>query len=676
MDRRLLMALTLAAGCTSAPTVITPPPPPAGIDATILDRSADPCADFYQFACGGWLARTEIPPDRPTWSRGFSEIQERNLAIEKQILEDYAAGQKLDDVPEAKKLGDYFAACMDEQAVEKANLAPLETELARLRVRDAASLEQAVARLQNDGIRALFTLGEDQDARDATQVVATLGQGGMGLPDRDYYLRDDPKTQRTRDAYLAHVQKMLELSGVAPADAQTQARSIFHLEKELATAALSRVDRRDPQKTYHRLELAGLTQLAPHFDWAALFVDLGHPGLKAINVSEPEFFKELDALVQATPPADWNAYLRWHLLNAAAPALPARFVDEDFAFTRELTGAPQNLPRWKRCVASTDKNLGFALAHAYVKRVFPPESRQVATDLVKEIESGFGSNLDGLAWMDAATKQKAQAKLSAVANQVGYPETWRSYDALEIQRDAYLRDVFAGRAFDLQYELDKVGRPVDKAEWHMTPPTVNAYYSDSLNQMVFLAGILQPPFFGRESAAPVNYGGIGMVVGHELTHGFDDKGRQFDASGNLADWWSPEAGKAFTERASCVQKQFDGYVAVDDVHVNGALTLGENIADLGGMKLSFAAMQAREAKTPSAAAEFTPEQAFFLGQAQAWCRKDREPYARLLATIDPHSPAKWRVVGPMSNLPQFAAAWHCPATAQMVRPAETRCEVW
>jgi len=676
MDRRLLIALTLAAGCTSAPPVATPPPAPAGIDTSILDRATDPCADFYQFACGAWLARTEIPPDRPTWSRGFSEIQERNLATEKQILEDYAAGQKLDEIPEAKKLGDYYAACMDEAAVEKANLAPLETELARLHVRDAASLEQAVARLQNDGVRALFTLGEDQDARDATQVIAVLGQGGMGLPDRDYYLRDDPKTQRTRDAYLAHVQKMLELSGVPLAEAQSQARAIFHLEKELATAALSRVDRRDPQKTYHRLELAGLIQIAPHFDWAALFVDLGHPGLKAINVREPEFFKELDALVQSTPPADLNAYLRWHLLNAAAPTLPARFVDEDFAFTRELTGAPQNLPRWKRCVASTDRNLGFALAHAYVKRVFPPESRQVATDLVKEIESGFGADVQGLAWMDAVTKQKAQAKLAAVANQVGYPENWRNYDALEIQRDAYLHDAFAGRAFDVQYELNKVGKPVDKAEWDMTPPTVNAYYSDSLNQMVFLAGILQPPFFGPQSAAPVNYGGIGMVVGHELTHGFDDKGRQYDASGNLSDWWSPEAGKEFTARASCVEKQFDGYVAVDDVHVNGALTLGENIADLGGMKLAFAAMQAREAKTPSAAAEFTPEQTYFLGQAQAWCRKDREPYARLLATVDPHSPARWRVVGPISNMPQFAAAWHCPATAPMVRAADARCEVW
>jgi putative endopeptidase len=656
-----------------------------GIDPSIIDASVKPCDDFYAYACGGWLQRTEIPPDKPIWSRSFAEIDERNLKLLRGIAEQDAAGKHDPADRYPGKVGDLWAACIDEAAVEARGTADLEDAWRHIgQLKDVPSLARQVAMLHRDGIFAIFRITSDQDAKDATQVIGVIAQGGLSLPDRDYYLKDDPKTVSIQKAYKEHLVKMFGLAGVAPAEAAKKADAIYGLERAMAEAQWTRVEMRDPQRTYNRVDLAGLQKEAPRFPWAAYLDALGHGGLTAFSTTTPKYIARVNELLETVPAETWRAYLEWRLLSATAGrrALPKAFVDEQFAFSsKTFTGQKELEARWKHCSRLTESALGEAIGQAFVRRYFGEDGKQKTKELVSAIEGAMGRDLDRLAWMDDATRQKAHEKLGAIVNKVGYPDSWRNYDAMRIDRASLFKSVLAATAFEVNRDLNKIGKPLDRNEWLMAPPVVNAYYQPSMNEIVFPAGILQPPFFTRGAPDAVNYGAIGMVVGHELTHGFDDEGRQYDAKGNLVDWWTPSVAKEFDRRAQCVVDQYADYVAdpaIADVKLNGKLTLGENIADLGGLKLSFAAYQAsRGGKGAEASiAGFTPEQAFFLGYAQAWCTAIRPEFARLRAAVDPHSPPRWRVNGPLSNLPEFQEAFSCTAASPMVRASDKRCEVW
>jgi endothelin-converting enzyme/putative endopeptidase len=641
-----------------------------------MDRSVSPCDDFYRYACGGWLARTPIPPDRPAWSRSFSEIQERNQTLLKGILEDYAAGHVGVGEPDAKKVGDFYAACMDEPAVERASAATLRELFARIDgIKDSASLATQVRWLQDRGFDVFFGFGADQDFRDATQVIGQADQGGLGLPDRDYYLKDDAKTREIRDRYEAHVARMMELAG-EPADrARAAAATVMRVETALAKASMDRAERRDPLKIYHRIDRKGLEATAPQFVWKRYFTgDLAE--VRAINVLVPEFFKALGELLAKTKLEDLKTYLRWHAVSDHAGALAQAFVDEEFAFSRNLTGAEVLRPRWKRCIDATDAALGEAMAQPFVARTFGAEGKQRSVEMIKDVEASFEANLGSLDWMDAPTRAAAAAKARRVFNKIGYPDKWRRYDAVDVHRDTHVANVMSAAAFESARQAKKIGRPVDRAEWFMTPPTVNAYYNAQLNEMVFPAGILQPPFFSREATDAANYGAIGMVMGHELTHGFDDEGRKFDGDGNLREWWTAAVGKAYEEKAACVVAQYDKYEAVPGVTIKGALTLGENIADMGGIKIAFGALSKRSGgvNAAPATAGLTPAQQFFVSYAQAWCTNRRPEYARMLATVDPHSPPQFRVNGPLRNFPAFAETFQCKPGAPMA--PKDRCAVW
>jgi len=686
----LSAAALLAACATPKPTPAPPPAPPPvaraaapaapGLDLAIVKAAASPCQDFYEYACGGWVEKTEIPADQSRWVRSFNVMQEENKAKLRTLLDGAAAGKVDPQDRHGQLVADLYAACMDEGAVERTGLAQLQAGWKAIEaVKDGKSLARVVGRLHAETVPAFFGLSSTQDAKDSTLVIGGLYQGGLSLPDRDYYTKADEKSAAIRKDFLAHVTKQLGAAGVKPAQAAAEAQAILALETSLAESHWTRVEMRDPVRLYNRLDLAGLKKAAPRFDWDGYLAALGIAGVTAFDVSTPKTVERLEAIIAKTPPAQWRAYLRWQVLADAASvrALPKALSDEAFWFrARNFTGEKAQPERWKHCVGLVDAGLGEALGQAFVRRHFPGEAKAKALELVKSVQGAMAVRIGGLAWMDAATRVKAHEKLGAIDNKIAYPDTWRSYDGLTVKRDAFFQGASAVAAFDMKRRLAQIGKPVDRSEWHMSAPTVNAYYNPQLNEMVFPAGILQPPFYTQGANDAVNYGAIGLVVGHELTHGFDDEGRQFDARGNLTDWWSKAVGEEFVKRADCVVKQYDAYPVIEEVKLNGQLTLGENLADLGGIALAYQAYQASRAGKPPEAlvGGFTPEQQLFLAHAQAWCAKIRPENARLRAATDPHSNARWRVNGPLANLTEFAQAFQCKAGDPMVR-AE-RCSIW
>jgi putative endopeptidase len=647
-----------------------------GFDTGNLDKSCKPCDDFYQFAMGGWMKNNPIPAEYSSWGT-FTQLADRNQQNLRQVLE-AAQMLKAKAGSNEQKIGDFYASCMDTSAVDAAGTKALEPELARIAaIKSPEDLQAEAARLQRQGAGVLFRFTANQDAKESTQEIAIASQGGLGLPDRDYYLREDEKSKQLRDAYVKHVSKMLELLGDAADQAASEASTVMNIETALAKASMKNVELRDPNKTYHKMPVGEVQKLTPGFSWEAYLKLQGHSEIKEINVTQPEFFKALDAQLSATPMAEWKTYLRWHLVNAAAPALPEAFVAEDFEFRgKTLTGAKQIQPRWKRCVQATDRNLGEALGQLYVEKYFPPESKARALAMVHNLTAALKADLQTLPWMGTDTRAAAAAKLEAFAIKIGYTDKWRDYSALKIERGNYLQNLQRGAEFEFARRLDKIGKPVDRTEWGMTPPTVNAYNNSGMNEIVFPAGILQPPFYDPKADDAINYGGMGAVIGHEITHGFDDHGSQYDGRGNLRNWWSEEDLKNFKGRAACVADQFDGYVVDGDLHQNGKLVLGESIADLGGLAIAYAAYEKSLEGKPRPADKdgFTPEQRFFLGWAQVWGANERLEYARLMANTNPHPLPRFRVNGPLSNLAEFAKAFGCKKGEAMVR--EQACKIW
>ena len=687
IDRRAFMSFLAAACVTTSPAPgfaqATAPPPLAdpvdkpgprrvpGFDVNALDQSVNACTDFYQFSCGGWLARNPVPADRARWGR-FDELAERNQAALRGILEN-AASSAAD-----RQIGDYYTACMEDKGIEVLGLKPLKATLDRIAsLKTRTDLAGEVARLHAQGVPVLFAFGVQQDFKDATRVIARLDQGGLGLPDRDYYLKDEARFADVRKHYVPHIARMFELAGDSRDAALEAARRVVLIETALARVSLERVKRRDPANVYHMTKSAELAALTPAFGWDAYFAAVGAPPLAELNVTWPDFFKALQSVVLDPDLDALKSYLRWHTLLAAAPLLPTAFVNENFAFYgRTLTGAKELRPRWKRCVQMVDAHVGEALGQRYVEATFGAEGKERMSTLVAALERALEKDIRELPWMTEATRRQALAKLSAITNKIGYPDRWRDYRMLKVARNDALGNRERAEAFELRRQLAKIGQPVDRGEWLMTPPTVNAYYMSLQNNINFPAGILQPPFFERSMDDAVNFGAIGSVIGHELTHGFDDQGRKFAANGNLADWWTAEDATEFEKRAACFVDQYGAYtVAGGEVKLNGKLTLGENTADNGGLRIAhMALMDTLAGATTPLRDGFTPEQRLFLGWGQIWCQNETEESARLRAQTDTHSPGRYRVNGVVSNMPEFQKAFACPATSPMVR--ENACRVW
>jgi endothelin-converting enzyme/putative endopeptidase len=653
----------------------TPAGAAPGVEISAMDTAANPCVDFYQYACGTWMTRNPIPPDQSRWGR-FDELAERNREILRDILEEASANDPGRSAVE-QKIGDYYASCMDEKTINLKGTAPLQPELDRIAaLASKAELADEIAHLHSTGVRAMFVFDSTQDYGDATQVIGEVDQGGLGLPDRDYYLKQDAKSVEIRRQYAAHVAKMFELLGFSPQAASAAAKVVLDLETAMAKGALDRVSRRDPHNVYHKMSRQELASITPSFAWPKYLQDIAAPPIQSLNVAVPDFFKAVESLLRSVSLEDWKTYLRWHLVHAYAPLLPEPFVKENFNFYGQtLTGAKELRPRWKRCVDFTDRQLGEALGQKYVEKTFGPQSKQRTLQMVNELERALGRDIQELTWMTPATKEKAIQKLHEITNKIGYPDKWRDYSSVQIIRGDALGNFERADHFEFQRQIAKIGKPVDKSEWFMTPPTVNAYYDPQMNNINFPAGILQPPFFNNQADDAVNFGGIGAVIGHELTHGFDDEGRQFDGEGNLRDWWTPADAKAFESRAQCFVDEYANFTAVDDVKLNGKLTLGENTADNGGVRIALMALTADLAgKSQGKIEGFTPEQRFFLGWAQIWCENRTDQIARLMALTNPHSPGRFRVNGVLSNMPEFQKAFSCRTGQPMVRSPQ--CRVW
>lgn len=665
-------------GQMPGPTAENPAPTTAPetvrFDINLLDKKIDPCTDFYAFTCSKWMAANPIPPDQSTWGR-FTELIERNRRILRGILEKASVDDSKRD-PVQQKIGDYYASCMDDTAINAAGVKPLQPELDRiagLTSKEAVTAE--VILLHKIGSNALFNFSSQQDFKNAEQEIAIADQGGLGLPDRDYYLKTDPKSVDIRRAYVQHVENMLLLLGDPGEKAAEEAKVIMDIETALAKGALDRTSRRDPTKIYHPMSTKELASLAPGIDWNQYFAGVGMPAVKTLNVAVPDFFKQMAVVLKHTSLDDLKTYLRWHLVHSNANVLPDKFVNENFNFySKTLRGQKELSPRWKRCVQYTDEDLGEALGQKYVDLTFGVEGKQRTLKMVQALEAALQQDIKNLPWMTETTKQQALVKLQAIANKIGYPDKWRDYSALNIVRGDALGNSQRANEFEFHRQLNKIGKPVDRGEWEMSPPTVNAYYDPQMNNINFPAGILQPPFYDNNVDDAVNFGGIGAVIGHELTHGFDDQGRQFDAKGDLRDWWTPVDAHEFEKRAQCVVDEYSSFKAVDNVNLNGKLTLGENTADNGGLRIALMALDSMLGGKASEVDGFTPEQRLFLGWGQIWCENHTDEIARLMAATNPHSPGKFRVNGVVSNMPEFQKAFHCANNARMVR--HPQCRVW
>jgi putative endopeptidase len=671
-----LGGLAILIGASLSSHALADAPSSWGFAPSNLDKTCKPCDDFFQFAMGGWMKNNPIPPEQASWGT-FAQLAEKNQQNLRHILEESTTA-KAAAGSNTQKIGDFYATCMDTAAIETAGTKPLETEFARIgKLSSVAAVPEEAAHLQHERVGVLFRFSADQDPKDSARVIATASQGGLGLPDRDYYFREDDKSKQLREAYVKHVAKMFALLGDSEDKAAAEAATVMALETSLAKASLPAVALRDPVKNYHLMNVADVQPLTPDFSWEAYFKAIGHPELKEVNVRQPEFFKALNAQLNAASLDDWKIYLRWHVVNAVAPALPEKFVNEDFDFRgHTLTGAKEIQPRWKRCVQATDRALGEALGQVYVEKYFPPEAKAHALEMVHNLIGALRDDLKTLPWMGPETRAQAAAKLEAFGVKIGYTEKWRDYSALQIDRSSYLQNQNRGAQFEAVRQLNEIGKPVDRTEWGMTPPTVNAYYSPSRNEIVFPAGILQPPFYDPKADDAVNYGGMGAVIGHEISHGFDDQGSQYDAKGNLQTWWTDEDLKNFKTRTGCVSDQFDSFEVEPGLHQNGKLVLGESIADLGGLTISYAAYEKSiEGKPrPKELDGFTPEQRFFLGYAQVWGANQRPEFARLQTNTNPHPLPRFRANGPLSNMTIFAQAFGCKKGDAMVR--EQACKIW
>lgn len=647
------------------------------LDPQFMDKSVEPCADFYRYACGNWNRLNPIPPDQALWDV-YSKLSEENERFLWGIL-DQTSRQTAARTANEQKIGDFFHACMDESAVERAGSKPLKaglTEIANLK--SPGDIAVYVAAEHRSGIDdgVLFGFGSEQDYDDAARMVAAAGAGGLGLPDRDYYTKTDPKSREIRQKYVQHVQRTLQLAGESEFDAHADAISVMRIETALARASLTRVEKRDPYNLKHKLTRVELRRITPAFDWDGYLNALGPPGFQTINVTEPKFFTQLNTELGSEKLPAWRAYLRWHLINAEAPYLSSAFVGAQFDFfSKYLRGVKAMPPRWKKCTRLVDRDLGDALGQVFVGRTFSPSTKQDALQVTRQIEEEMGRDIKDLTWMSEPTKQQALEKLHAVVNKIGYPDKWKDYSSVQIGRDDFLSNVINASEFEERRDLNKIGKPVDRTEWFMTPPTVDAYYSPQMNDINFPAGVLEPPLFDPKLDAAPNYGNTGATIGHELTHGFDDEGRQFDSQGNLRDWWTPRDATAFEKRVACVRNQYAHYVVIEDIHINSSLTVGEDVADLGGTLLAYIAWKhATEGQQLPAREGLTPDQRFFVGMAQWACGDERPESKRLHAITDPHSPNEYRINGVVANLPQFGAAFGCKPGQPMMRV--NSCRVW
>jgi len=690
-----ILALLLAAALGPIASAQQPPAPaktapapadsrpvvrPKSFDLAAMDKSVNPCDDFYEYACGAWRKNNPIPSDQARWGR-FNELAEYNRQLLHQILEKASANDPHRG-PITQKIGDFYASCMDEPAVNAKGAAPLQPLLARIAAASSPDqLIEAIAYLHTQDVNVLFGFGSQAELHNASQVGAALRQGGLGLPDRDYYLNQDAKSQETRQKYAQHMQNMFVLLGDSSDAAGKEAQAVLNIETKLADASYERVKMRDPKNYDHKMKVAELAELAPHFQFPRFFAATHAPAFTEINVAPPDFFQKTDAVLASSSLDDWKSYLRWHTLRDAAPLLSDPFVRENFAFYGQtLRGQKEIQTRWKRCVATTDQLLGEALGQPYVQETFGKDGKERMLKMVVALEKALGQDIQTLSWMSEATKLQAAAKLAAITNKIGYPDKWKDYSSVDIQRGDLLGNAMRASQFEWLHDISKIGKPLDKSEWGMSPPTVNAYYSPLQNNINFPAGILQPPFFDKSEDDAVNFGGIGVVIGHELTHGFDDQGSKFGPEGNLRDWWTPADKAEFEKRTTCLADEYSSFVPVDDVHLNGRLTLGENTADNGGVTIALLALRgavlsgARSEAAGQLKDGFTAEQRFFLSFAQIWCENSTPESARLMAKTNPHSPGRFRVLGALQNNSEFAKAFGCKEGQKMISPKV--CRVW
>ncbi|MBC5775365.1 M13 family metallopeptidase [Pontibacter sp. KCTC 32443] len=649
-----------------------------GLDLANLDTTVNPCVDFYQFANGGWVKNNPIPASESRWG-SFNELAEKNNAVLRELLTEAASNTTATKGSAAQLVGDFYAAGMDSMAVNKAGMTPIKPEMDRIAaIKTTDDLVKTVADLKTKGVGGYFTMYVTQDDKISTQYALWAVQGGLGLPDRDYYLKDDDRSKTIRTEYLKHLQNMFQLVGSDAATAQKKARTVMDIETRLAKASRTRVELRDPYANYNKMTMQEFTKLNPNLKVTQLLNGMGAQTAKEVIVGQPAFFKELNSMLKSIPVADWKTYTQWHLARTSAPYLSQEFVQENFNFYgKVLNGAKEMQPRWKRALRATDDAMGEALGQLYVQKTFSPEAKQKALEMVSNLQEAFKEHVRDLDWMSDETKKRALEKLDAFAVKIGYPDKWEEYKGLDISRDSYAANMMRASQFAFRKNIGKIGQPIDRTEWFMSPPTVNAYYNPSMNEIVFPAGILQPPFFDPKADDAVNYGGMGAVIGHELTHGFDDQGAKYDFAGNLKDWWTKEDLEKFNARAAMVDQQYSAYTVLDNLHVNGKLTMGENIADIGGLNIAYTALQkALQKKNPGLIAGFTPEQRFFLAWAQIWRVNMRDEAQNQQILTDPHSPGRFRTNGPVSNMPQFYEAFECKQGDNMFRAQDNRVKIW